>query len=305
MKYKEVIITVFLIAFVIIQNNAQEKEYKIAYQSIAWSPNGKQIFFTAIKVKPDWSDYSPDKWKLYMYNLNHRKLTEMGFSAIYFSFSPDGKTIAFDKNTSNNKGIFQRDLKFGEETTLVSDKSKDAGPSWSPDGKLIVFYSNRSGHEELYTLKINTKEINQITNSESYKCYNPIWSPNSNLIVYYLEKGDSKDQIWLTDSKGSFQKNLTNDDHHNIYPSWTPDGRILYVRDKGEVMVMNEDGSNKKMIIEGKGGLVRMDATGKKLLLTKGDGNLYVFYLKEKKLEKVMERKQLTQYSSNKSSTSN
>lgn len=265
------------------------QEHKIVYQSIDWMPGKEQIIFSAIKVKKDWSDYSPDKWKFYRYDLRHKKLTELGFSAIYFSFSPDGKTLAFDKNTANNKDIFLRELKSGKEVTLVSEQAKDAGPSWSPDGEYIVFYSNRSGHEELYTINVKTKETKQITNRENHKSYNPIWSPNSDFIVYYLEKGDSKDQIWLTDSKGSFQRNLTDDEHHNIYPSWTHDGRIIYTRDKGEVMIMNVDGSNKEKIIGDKVGLVRMDAKGKRLLLTKGDGNLYIYFIDKMTLEKVFD----------------
>jgi len=94
-----------------------------------------------------------------------------------------------------------------------------------------------------------------------------------------LEKGDSKDQIYLTDSEGSFHKNLTNDNHHNIYPSWTHDGRIIYTRDKGELMVMNSDGTGKEQFLDIPVGQVRMSPNGRFLLVSKNDGNLYTIDL--------------------------
>jgi hypothetical protein len=30
-------------------------------QDLAWSPDGRTLFFSAIRVKPDWSDYAPTK----------------------------------------------------------------------------------------------------------------------------------------------------------------------------------------------------------------------------------------------------
>ncbi len=289
MKY----IKLLLFVLVGLTINGQEKEYKITYQSISWSPDSKQIFFTAIKVRPDWSDYDPNKWGLYIFDLETKSLKRMNFSAIFFSLSLDGTTLAFDKITTQNKGIFLYDLKTEQEANLVPEHLKAAGPSWSPEGDFIVFYGKSSGQEELYTFNIKTKETLQITNHESSKSFNPIWSPNSDFIVYYLETGDAKDQIWLTDSKGSFQKNLTNDDHHNIFPSWSQDGKILYVRDKGEVMSMNIDGSNKQKLIDGNYGLVSIDFTSSRLLLTNKDGNLYIFDIKEKSLEKAVDGNQL------------
>jgi Tol biopolymer transport system component len=266
------------------------QDYRITYQSMEWRPNNYQIAFTAIKVKKDWSDYSPEKWHLYLYDLKSKKLFILENSCIYFSFSPSGKQIVYDKDGESGKAIFILDLETCESELLVSNPGKDAGPDWSSDGNGIIFYSDRDGNEELYYLERSSHKITQLTQRESCKSYNPKWSPDYNLIAYYLEKGDAKDQIYLTDSMGSFQKNLTNDDHHNIYPSWTPNGKILYIRDEGEVMIINPDGSDKKRLWDGPAGLVRMDSSGKKLLLTKNDGNIYIVNLMEDTIELIIDK---------------
>lgn len=269
------------------------QELRISYQDIDWIPDKEQIVFTAIKVKKDWSDYTSDKWKLFFYDLKSGDLSILEHSSMFFSISPDGKQIAYDKVLDSGKDIFILDMRTGKSMPVVSDSGKDAGPSWSPDGKQLVFYSDRDGKEQLYTIEIESGKTRKLTKNEKYKSYNPVWSRDSNQIVYYLEKGDSGDQIYLTDSKGSFHRNLTNDDHHNIYPSWTPDGRILYVRDQGDIMVMNNDGSNKKKITRGSKGLAKMTDKGDRILMTREDGNLYSFNLDEKKLEKVLDVKRL------------
>ena len=265
------------------------QEDKISYQSIDWMPSSNQIVFTAIKVKTDWSDYSPDNWHLYRYDLESRELTDLGNSIIYFSISTDGKQIVYDKNSESGKDIFILNLETGKSQALVASPTKDAGPSWSGDGKNIVFYSDRDGNEELYKMELQSGQISQLTFRDEYGSYNPQWSPDSNLIVYYLEKGDSKDQIYLTDSAGTVQQNLTNDNHHNIFPSWTPDGRILYIRDKGEIMIMNSDGTGKEpLLVDQKAGLIKMDKTGKKALMTDGKSNLHILYLDDLSSEIVI-----------------
>lgn len=273
-------LNILILALLFSISLAKAQEDKISYQSMDWMPNGDQIVFSAIKVKEDWSDYASDNWRLYMYDLTAKELTVLGNSILYFSISPDGNRIAYDRNTPSGKDIFVMHLDSGTSETVVASPAKDAGPSWSPDGTHLVFYSDRDGNEALYTAEVESGEITPLSSGDAGNSYNPQWDPNSDLIVYYLEKGDSKDQIYLTDSRGSFQKNLTEDDHHNIFPSWTPDGRIVYIRDKGEMMIMNADGTGKKTLSDDHvAGLIRVDRKGKKALITDGNSNLLILHL--------------------------
>jgi TolB protein len=289
MRNKISVIGALIFLFLVQPNYAQEKDkHKIVFQSLAWSPDGKTIAFTAIKVKPDWSDYSADKWSLYLYNMESKVLEKLESGVLYFSFSHDGKKLAFDKRFEKNADIYIMDISTRKTIKLIDNETKDGGPSWSSDSKSIVFYSDRSGHEELYCQKVNKGKVKQLTKREEYKSFNPVCSPISDQVVYYLEKEDRKDQIYLTDLKGSFQTNLSNDLHHNIYPSWTPGGRIIYVRDKGGIMIMNSDGSGKERLCDIASEQVRMSPNGEFLLISKNDGNLYRVKLNNKTEELIL-----------------
>ncbi|MDX1409226.1 MAG: DPP IV N-terminal domain-containing protein, partial [Saprospiraceae bacterium] len=212
-------------------------------------------------------------------------------AVLYFSVSGDGRTLAHDRHTAAGKDIFVLDLETGRSRSVIVNPGKDAGPSWSPDGTRLVFYSDRDGNEELFVAELESGQVRQITTRDEYSSYNPVWSPDADLIVYYLEKGDSKDQIYLTDAQGSFHTNLTNDDHHNIFPSWTPDGRILYTRDRGQIMVMDADGTNKTPLAPDHiAGLIRMDPTGTKALVSDGESNLHILHLDDLSLKRVVSR---------------
>lgn len=254
--------------FVTLSVSGQVNDANIVVQWLDWAPDGKGMVFTVIKVKPDWSDYSPDKWKLLHYDFHQNKLTELDSGCLYFDISNDGKWIVYDKVDDNNRNIFLMDLNTKESRPLIEHEAKDGGPSFSPYGDMIVFYSDREGKDELYVHNIKERTTHKISEEETHKSYNPVWSPEQDEIVYFLEKGDKMDQIYLTDVEGSFHRNLTNDDHHNIFPSWTPAGDIIYLRDKGEVMIMDTKGEHKRPLVSQTASQVKMGPDGHFLMIS-------------------------------------
>lgn len=282
----EILITFFCIGPV---TTSIAQEYKIVFQDIDWSPSDDFIAFTAIKVKSDWSDYSADKWQLFTYDLKTRKIKSICSKCVYFSISSNGEQIAYDKVLDRGKDIYKVDLKSGITEPVIENPGKDAGPSWSTDNQHLVFYSDKDGNEELFTVNLITGERKQLTHRKDQKSYNPVWSPVSDQIVYFLEKGDNKDQIYLTDKNGLLNNNLTDDDHHNVFPSWSPDGKIIYVRDKGEVMIMNADGTQKETLLEKSGGLAAMSPEGTRLLFVSEDrAGLSILDMKTKIIERLI-----------------
>jgi hypothetical protein len=125
-----------------------------------------------------------------------------------------------------------------------------------------------------------------------YKSYDPNWCLDSKKIVYYLEKGDNHDQIWLTDINGSFHTNLTNDTTtHNYFPSWFDERTILYTQNPGALMMMMNDGSNKRKIKDMGADQAKYNAISKQFvyLTTESDNKVFLFDWKKKSSSVILD----------------
>ncbi len=79
------------------------------------------------------------------------------------SFSPDGKSIAFNGLRDAVGDIFAINLDSKDVTNLTSDPFGDRAPSYSPDGTFIVYTARISGNDKLFRLELATKKKTQIT----------------------------------------------------------------------------------------------------------------------------------------------
>jgi Tol biopolymer transport system component len=57
-------------------------------------------------------------------------------------------------------------VKGGEESNLTNTKGLDDGPEYTPDGKYIYFNSTRTGLMQLWRMKPDGSEQEQITNDQ-------------------------------------------------------------------------------------------------------------------------------------------
>jgi tricorn protease len=106
--------------------------------SIAWSPNSKELVFTA-------SDN-----KLRKYNFDSKQtsdLTSSNYGNISVPlWSPDGKWLAYSKaDATRNSDIYLTPSAGGEERKVTFDSYSDVNPRFSPDGKKLFFVRNEGG----------------------------------------------------------------------------------------------------------------------------------------------------------------
>jgi TolB protein len=154
------------------------------------------------------------------------------------AWSPDGKTIAYVKQTTDI-GLLKRVgelilINFEDKTEkkLSNAGNKVYSPSWSPDGTQIAFLSVKddksiyrmAGEGEILLINVINSEIIQLTDT-IITFVPPVWSPDGNQIAFEKD-GD----IYIIDTNGQNLVNLTlSPEIFEYNPYWSPDGKqIVY-----------------------------------------------------------------------------
>ncbi len=230
MKRSILLLTLFFLSSGLLAQN------RLNYGSLSWSDDGRKLLFSCIEVKPDWSDYLPYKWKLYVYDLRRKRLELVDNAAIFGALSPDGSQVAYSKNTGVSWDLFIKALPGGEKRKVTDTPQRESAPDWSPDGRMIVFTSEvKKDVTSIFSMDTRGNNVRRLTNNGKFNCHNPVFSPDGTQVAFYMEKGDKKDQVYVLELLTGFTTNITQDGNHNYHPAWLDDHSLIYTRGKEEL----------------------------------------------------------------------
>lgn len=216
-----------------------------------FSPDGKTIIFQAV---PNGQEH----YQIYTMNLEEgvpvMVSTGRGACTCAF-FRPDGQKIIFassheDPNleqsmsepvnakktqTGNYKwdltpymNIYEANLDGSHLVPLTSGSAYHAECAYSPDGSHIVYASNEDGNMNIYTMKADGTDPQQVTHTQN--CYNggPFYSPDGNQIIFRADR-ERPDylQIYVIQSDGTNERQLTFNNAVNWAPYWHPNGKVI------------------------------------------------------------------------------
>ena len=142
-----------------------------------------------------------------------------------FTWSPDGRSIAYDSRQNGNLDIYVMDVRTNEHRQLTFDGSKDRWPIWSPNGQWIVFVSDRAGSADIYRMDANGKNIKQLTRKGS--CRRPAWSPDSQSIAF-----TSQSTLFVMSAVGRGVRHLVEVASLSDC-TWSPDGEQIAFTSNG------------------------------------------------------------------------
>src|SRR6202011_5188982 len=124
----------------------------------------------------------------------------------------------------------------GEETRLTTAEGLDDGPEYSPDGKYIYFNSERTGHMQIWRMRPDSSEQEQVTFDDLNNWF-PHISPDGRQMVFLsFEKsvtGHPENKhvtlriMSLPDKKITALPTLFGGQGTINVPSWSPDSSQL------------------------------------------------------------------------------
>lgn len=164
----------------------------------------------------------------------------------WHGWSPDGKTLIYTANRSDQWDLYSIPAKGGNEFQLTNNPGLDDGSEFSSDGTHIWFNSNRTGTMEIWRMNADGSDPVQITDDPSQNWF-PHQSPDGKCLIYlaYPPEVDPWDHpyykqvtlrlIRLKDMSSEVMAYLYGGQGTINVPSWSPDSRRV-------AFVSNSDG---------------------------------------------------------------
>jgi len=155
---------------------------------------------------------------------NQRRITMNGTFDFGAEVSPDGKTVAFDKNLGGIRTITLVDIDGSNERLLTSGQF----PSWSPDGSRLVFNApGAGGLGDIWVINVDGTGLTNITQTP-WGDSRPDFSPNGQKIAYTSSRTGNP-EIWVMNADGTNPVQITDHPAADAAPDWSPNGqKILF-----------------------------------------------------------------------------
>jgi Tol biopolymer transport system component len=193
--------------------------------SIAWSPDSKQLAFTAVNAKIDPSCFAHCfQGSLFVVDADGTGLRLLDTAVQSPVWSPDGNFIAYEGDMSPYGDVgayYVADSTGGRKVKFPAVNGDDSPPTFSPDSKRIAFqtYRYNSVPAEIDIADVTGKHRHKLTVG-----YEPAWS-RFGLIAYVRGK-----RIHAIHPDGTSDRILTKVTETAFSPAWSPTAkRVAFV----------------------------------------------------------------------------
>ncbi len=141
------------------------------------------------------NDFAPPS--LFVFDRNTSQLTMIP-NAFDGAISPDGRRIAFVRETNGNYDLWMQDVDGGDLVQLTDTPFGEFEPAWSPDGRHIAFVSNRDSrgnvlNTSIYIMDIMTGRVMRLTNAPSATDGGPAWK-DAHTVLFHSNRSLTRPQ---------------------------------------------------------------------------------------------------------------
>jgi Tol biopolymer transport system component len=193
-----------------------------------------------------------DSRSLYLLDIHYRIAVQLARGTDPFpnySWSPDGKQLAYVSQVNDRADIFRLDVECpsllmacGAPDNLTQQREADTEPAWSPDGTGIVFVTERNGAPEIYWMPADSGTAYNLTHDSATDSF-PIWSPDGHYMAFYSDRSGFL-EVYVMDM--NCLRDITSCPtavHHlgggfNSLPAWSPDSQQLAYFANGDLFIV-------------------------------------------------------------------
>ena len=200
-----------------------------------WSPDGKSIAFTRIdEATPEEEKRARERddarvigesrkfvhlYVAYVETGKALRLTKGDFSTWTFSWSPDGKTIAYDRGPGSGlddmfrSDLYAVDVEKAQSRPLLARRGFERNPVYSPDGKWLAFTTSAGVHDwliehEVHVMPASGGPSRNVTKTYDRTAEGLFWGEDGAL--YVEGPYNTTTQLYRVNADGSGWTDLTN-----------------------------------------------------------------------------------------------
>ncbi len=194
----------------------------------SFSGDGKTLVYASVVMSSNFASVSLSR-ETHEPTEPPRQLTHYTNARNYFpQFSPDGRTIAFDRAvTGAAHDVWLIDDDGANARRLTTHPGPDRVSRWSSDGQRVIFFSRREGRGGYWTIDVDSREVAFLHSFASHWVWAAL-SPDLTRVAFQSRKNGGIDNVWLANTtKDGEERQLTFDDEMMAYPNWSPDGELI------------------------------------------------------------------------------